>query len=119
VVAVGGAGVKAGQGTRKEHDMTTDTLTAPLVRTRFGAVLGIDYRRTDLSPVTVPGQVRAQHVMPGDTILVGEDRYVVHAVRNADGDRRIITESAGGAPVVFEWRAEGLVDVVAVGAFDR
>ncbi|MFT4281221.1 hypothetical protein [Microbacterium sp.] len=93
----------------------------PLVRNRYGAILGVDYRRTELAPigVQVPGRIPARAVMPGDTIEVDGARYVVQATRDDNGGRRLITESEAGAPVVFERRGEDVVHVVEVGAFDR
>lgn len=93
----------------------------PLVRNRHGAVLGIDYRRTELAPVgvRVPGRIPARAVMPGDTVQIDGGRYVVQATRDDDGGRRLVTESVEGAPVVFERRGEDVVHVVEVGAFDR
>jgi len=99
----------------------TATQETPLVRDRSGAILGIDFRRTDLSPVVVPGRVRAQHVMPGDTVrLAGADVVVV--TKRAHGTPGVVyvgVVSAGGAEVVHELRQSEPVEVVAVGAFDR
>lgn len=92
------------------------TASAPLVRNEHGAILGIDFRRTDLSPIQVPGLVSAQHVMPGDTIARSEGEYVVLSLIAGINCRHAVTRSAGGAEVTFS--LGGLVDVVAVGAFD-
>lgn len=95
-------------------------MTAPLVRTPDGAILGIDFRRTDLSPIQVPGRVAAQHVMLGDTIRFQGDDVVVHTKR-AHGEPGVVyigVRNASGAELVLERRASETVDVVAVGAFD-
>lgn len=92
----------------------------PMVRTPDGAVLGVDYRRTDLSPVTVPGVVKAQHVYQGDTVRLGGAEVVVVSRRRngAPGVVYLGVRTAGGAEVVHELRDSERVHVVAVGAFD-
>lgn len=96
----------------------TETEQVPLIRNEHGAVLGADWRRTELSPIKVPGRIAARAVMPGDTIEVGGERYVVLSKPNSDEAVILMTRSLADAPVVFERRGEDVVYVVAVGAFD-
>lgn len=96
-------------------------MSAPLVRTPDGAVLGIDFRRTELAPadVRVPGLVPVQVVMPGDTVMAQGSRVVVHTKGESNGNVVLSCRSARGASVVIVRPGSDLVRVVEVGAFDR
>ena len=95
----------------------------PVVRDEHGAILGADYRQTDLAPegVRVPGRVSARVVMPGDTIRVEwtEADQIVHRVVKDDDVVRLIAGEHAGDLHVFVRSLDDLVDVVAVGAFER
>jgi hypothetical protein len=96
------------------------TANVPLVRNEHGAVLGVDFRRTELAKVQAPGRMLARHVMPGDTILAAGQEVVVHTLRPVVGDGRyVLARTAGGCEIVLELAGTDMVDVVAVGAFDR
>lgn len=83
--------------------------------------MGVDWRRSEHSTVTVPGLVRADEVMPGDTIRLGQEDVLVLTVRGygQPGCVYLMTRTAGGAEVVHERRESERVHVVEVGAFDR
>ncbi|GGH33984.1 hypothetical protein [Microbacterium album] len=98
---------------------------APVVRTEDGAILGPDWRRAGLArpEYTVPGRIPADGVQPGDTIRVLDMDLVVLKVWR---DRppfaagiRVLARTVRGAELVFEYAERDMVDVVAVGAFDR
>lgn len=91
---------------------------APMVRNEHGAILGVDYRRTDLSPVQVPGRVAVEAVMPGDTVRFGRDALVVLSKASHGPVMHLRTRTVGGAEVVAEFAAGSYVEVTAVGAFD-
>lgn len=100
-------------------------MSAPLVRNQHGAILGIDWRRVPgMGLASVPGRIQARDLMPGDTIRVGRDDMVVLRGSAAAGWggtplMHLIVRTPGGAEIVHEVDVEQLVDVVAVGAFDR
>lgn len=94
----------------------TATMSAPLVRTPDGAILGVDWRREQ---GLVPGRVPAAQVMPGDTLVAQGTRVVVQRVGASNGNAVIHALSAGGAGFTIVRHAESLVRVVEVGAFDR
>lgn len=95
-------------------------MSIPLVYTEDGAVLGPDFRRSELSTVDVPGWVRADQVYPGDTALLGGSEVLVVSTRHhgAPGTVYLFTRTVGGAEVVHEIRESEYVHVTAVGAFE-
>lgn len=97
-------------------------MTAPLVRTRDGAIIGIDWRQTGESEVTVPGLIEARHVMPGDVVReVGMDVIVTARRFQMQGRLElvhVIGETRGGTAVSFEHEADDLVHVIRTGAFE-
>lgn len=98
--------------------MNTSTET-PLVRDQHGATLGIDWRRTEMSPIEVPGRVAVEVVMPGDSVRVGRVSHVVLSKRAAGPVMHLVMRTAEGAPIVQEYAAGSYVEVTAVGAFDK
>ncbi|MDF2554167.1 MAG: hypothetical protein K0R60_62 [Microbacterium sp.] len=104
---------------------TTDQ--APLVRTRHGAILGVDWRRAPgmtRGGVVVPGAVPVWAVMPGDTVSVGElrgEQAVVQALPRESrmpGVMHFTVQTEGGAEIVLERHRDDRVEVVEAGAFD-
>ena len=95
-----------------------NTTETPMVRNEHGAVLGIDWRRTDLSPITVPGRVAVEVVMPGDTVRFHRVLRVVLSKRAHGGRVFLRTRTEEGAEIVHEFTAGSYVEVTAVGAFD-
>lgn len=93
-------------------------LNAPMVRNEHGAILGVDYRRTELSPVQVPGRISVETVMPGDTVRFGRDARVVLSKAAHGPVMHLRSRTAGGAEIVEEFAAGSYVEVTAVGAFD-
>lgn len=91
----------------------------PLVRNQHGAVLGVDWRQTELSDVQVPGLVPASAVMPGDTVAIAGVSGVVLSNRKhgTPGCVYVVVRTAGGAEIVHELRTVERVRVLAVGAF--
>ena len=94
---------------------------APLVRDRDGAILGIDFRRTELSPIQVPGVIEAKQVMLGDEIRAHDVEGVVYTKRShgTDGTVYLGVMTSAGAEILLELRSSERVRVTAVGAFDR
>lgn len=99
----------------------SDIKDAPVVRTPEGAILGMDFRRTNLAApeFRVPGRVPARVVMPGDTLVAQGSRVVVQAKGEHNGNVVLSCLSAAGAPIVVVRPMEMLTRVVAVGAFDQ
>lgn len=97
-------------------------MSEPVVRNEYGAILGIDFRQTPLTPegLRVPGQVPARAVFPGDVIRAGtlDADLVVHRVTKDEGVR-VVARTREGLPVDLVFSLDLLVDVVAVGAFER
>ncbi|QYF98486.1 hypothetical protein [Microbacterium sp. PAMC21962] len=91
---------------------------APMVRNEHRAILGVDYRRTDMSPVTVPGWIAVEAVMPGDTVRFGRDELVVLSKLSRGAVMHLRARTTGGAEIVHEHAAGSYVEVTAVGAFD-
>ncbi len=90
----------------------------PLVRDEHGAILGIDYRRTDLSPINAPGTLSVEAVMPGDTIRVGRVEEVVLSKAGHVGSMGVRCRTAAGVVVEHEYTSGTYLEVIAVGAFD-
>lgn len=94
------------------------SVETPMVRNEHGAILGVDYRRTDMSPVEVPGRIAVESVMPGDTVRFGREQLVVLSKSAAPGVSWLRARTEGGAEIVKEYAAGSYVEVTAVGAFD-
>ncbi|AXA95424.1 hypothetical protein [Microbacterium sp. PM5] len=90
----------------------------PLVRDEHGAILGIDYRRSDLSPITAPGTLAVESVMPGDTIRVGRAEEVVLSKAGHVGSMGVRCRTGAGVVVEHEYVSGTYLEVTAVGAFD-
>jgi len=92
----------------------------PVVRDEHGAILGADYRQTELAPegVRVPGRVPARVVFPGDRVTIAGIEAVVRRVHKGDVVR-LITRTDKGGQIVFERRPDEIVHVSGVGAFER
>lgn len=88
-------------------------MTVPLVHSRHGAPLGIDWRA---EKGAVPGKVEATDVMPGDGIRIAEAVPTVLWVEHVDVVR-ICVRTAGGAELVLERAPGDLVEVVELGRF--
>lgn len=94
-------------------------MNAPLVRTEDGAILGPDYRRMPgMSEHQVPGNIPAEFVMPGDTIVAQGSRIVVYKTATRDGNAVIYARSTRGAEFGIVRRIGDRVRVVDAGAFD-
>lgn len=99
--------------------MSVQTATTPLVRTKDGAVIGIDWRRVG---GLIPGAVEARHLCPGDRIAASGVEVVVQVLPLANPARRgmvsINTLTDGGAPIMLERSSREHVTVLLAGAFD-
>lgn len=91
-------------------------MSAAVVRMPDGTVLGPDWRRALGS---VPGQVAAEHVEPGDRFAFDGDLVTVLS-RAARGPASvsIVVRTPAGGEVVLERYLGDRVDVLQVGAFD-
>lgn len=91
----------------------------PLVHTRDGAILGVDWRRVGRM---IPGRLEARHLCPGDRIEASGVEVTVQAlpVRSAlQGLVHLQTVTDGGAEIAVERGLHETVWVFSAGAFDR
>lgn len=97
-------------------------MNRPVIRNPKGAILGVDWRQVPgMGLTSVPGRVAALDVMPGDTVRLGGQDLIVHTVHGtrAADVLHLVTKTQGGAEIVHEAVVGELIDVVAVGAFER